>query len=95
MRGPHLLEYKLKVTVCKKDSRFIAFDKVTSIGTVFRCKGVYYMKIQTLYLQGMRSNGSPDAVNAACIHNGKVLFLEPSDLVEVLEAELVVSEPNE
>ena len=85
----------MKVSIRKKESRFVAFDKLPSIGTVFRCKGVYYLNIQTLYLQGMRSDGSHDVVNAVCIHNGKILFFEPSDLVEVVEAEIVISEPNE
>lgn len=81
----------MKVTTLKKDPRFVAFGTLPSIGTVFRCKGVYYLNIHTLYLQGTRSDGSHDVVNAVCIHNGKIIFFESSDLVEVVEAELMVT----
>jgi hypothetical protein len=54
------------------------------------------MNIQTSVMKLSRPTVGPkefpsDTVNAVCLNNGKLVYIEADDLVEVVEAELVVS----
>ena len=79
----------MKVTTRKKEPRSITFGELPAIGTTFRCGGMYCMNIQAATLR-LRYGPEPTAVNAVYLNNGKLTFIEPGDLIEVVEAELVV-----
>ena len=80
----------MKVTTSKKAPRSITFGELPAIGTTFRCRGVYYMNIQTVTLLYTGRVPDPHAVNAVCLHNGTLYYIQPGDLIEVVEAELMV-----
>ena len=81
----------MKVTTRKKEPRLITFGELPAIGTTFRCGGMYYMNIQTVTL--LYTGRVPvyrHAVNAVCLNNGTLNYIRPGDLIEVVEAELMV-----
>ena len=79
----------MKVTTRKKEPRHTAFGELPAIGTTFRYEGAYYMNIQAVTLR-VRYGPDPNAVNAFCLNNGTLHYIQPGDLIEVVEAELVV-----
>ena len=86
----------MNVKTRKKEPRSIAFDRLPAIGATFRFRNQYYMNIQTSVMKLSRPTVGPkefpsDTVNAVCLNNGKLVYIEADDLVEVVEAELVVS----
>jgi hypothetical protein len=48
------------------------------------------MNIQTVTLLYTGRVPDPHAVNAVCLHNGTLYYIQPGDLIEVVEAELMV-----
>ena len=80
----------MKVTTRKKESSPTTFGELPAIGATFRCRGMYYMNIQTVTLLYTGRVPDPNAVNAVCLNNGKLAHIEPDALIEVVEAELMV-----
>jgi hypothetical protein len=80
----------MKVTTSKKAPLSITFGSLPAIGATFRCGGMYYMNIQTVALLDEEGFDLDVTINAVCLNNGKLAYIQPGDLIEVVEAELVV-----
>ena len=80
----------MKVTTSKKAPRHTTFGEIAAIGVTFRYGLGYYMNIQAVTLLYTGRVPDPNAVNAVCLNNGTLHYIQPGDLIEVVEAELVV-----
>jgi hypothetical protein len=85
----------MKVTTRKKEPDFIAFGELPAIGATFRFRDQYWMNIQNSVMNLSRPPVGPKefpsgTVNAVCLNNGKLAYIEDDDLIEVVEAELMV-----
>jgi hypothetical protein len=85
----------MKVTTRKKEPCFIAFGELPAIGATFRFRDQYWMNIQSSVMNLSRPMVGPwefpsGTINAVCLNNGKLAYIEDDDLIEVVEAELMV-----
>jgi len=80
----------MKVKTSKKAPLSITFGELPAIGATFRCGGMYYMNIQTVTLLYTGRVPTDVTINAVCLNNGKLAYIQPGDLIEVVEAELMV-----
>jgi hypothetical protein len=67
------------------------FEELPTIGITFRYRGVYYMNIHTVTLLYTDRMHDPKAVNAVCLNNGVLNYIQPGELIEIVEAELMVT----
>jgi hypothetical protein len=66
------------------------FGELPTIGVTFRYGGVYYMNIHTVILPYTGRVPDPNSVNAVCLNNGVLNYIQPGELIEIVEAELMV-----
>jgi len=81
----------VKVTTSKKAPRHTTFGELPPFGVTFRFGEGYYMNIQAVTLLYTGRVPDPHAVNAVCLNNGTLHYIRPGELIEIVEAELMVT----